>query len=64
MNCKISESERNSSKEDIRSPFTSKTSKKEFDSLKREVEESNTIETILEEEEKSEKQIKTPEKKK
>ena len=55
MNCKISESERNSSKEDLRSPFTSKTSKKEFDSSKREVEEANTIEIILEEEEKSEK---------
>ena len=52
----MSGSERlSSSKEDLRSPFTSKTSKKEFDSSKREVEESNTIDIILEEEEKSEK---------
>ena len=35
-----------------------------FDSSKREVEESNSVKIILEEEEKSEKQIITPEKKK
>lgn len=65
MNCKITDSERlNSSKEDLRSLYTSKTSKKGFDSSKRKVEESNAIKIILEEEEKSEKQITTPEMKK
>ena len=40
MNCKITDSERlNSSKEDLRSLYTSKTSKKGFDSSKRKVEE-------------------------
>ena len=65
MKCKISESEGlSSSKEDLRSPFTSEVSKNALNSSKREVEKSNTIQKISEEEEKSEKQISTPQKKK